>query len=754
MRHLRIGWIVACAACLTAAGPAPGQDQPPPAQEERPAAEAAPRPEPTSEALTVQRVANLLKAHTPAVVIARMVEAQKATFDLTVEDVVRLRRLGATPELIQAMSGGRIARSETAEPPVATPEPGGSMSLRQAMRLYRKAVPPEEIAAAIGRDGVREPPTLEELLDHREQGVPPMILKALARGRVDAASEGPPAAEPTAAGSGSTEGQGQARAASPGLSDPEPGLPLAASIPAPASAPPDASTPAAPGATPDRPPVGPVHAEGVEAIAAGATAGNPGGRRRWFSRAGRPMDAGAIRTMLEKGEESGSIASAIAERGLTAPLSLDEVLALRAAGADDEVIAALGAASIAGAGEARADAEESIHVPTSEESDRLWVASIPAGARVFVSPRGARRQDAIKHDNFVGRTPLSLPLDAGEYTVVVQKEAGAFDEELLPAWRTVHDDPESRSVLDDAVLVFDPQACCLPGSLDGDVNVHPVPRDQSRSVIGDEFGGLPPYLFDGEDVQLLDVRRARIRSIMKLYTLKKNPGQSRLLVAAFIHSEGDPLDLDTITGLPPGAPYREYLEGEGLSFLKSPDGVASLAGALGVQADDLSTAVAMLRRAGKSILHQPVEGGFRFLSLALEDGGRLRVTDRTIRPEDPFAPPPPPPSKKRKAKPLPPPPAPPPLPAMERVVSPGQGLPRLEIDNTTDQAVGLLFDDGQFCWTPPRSRAEFSIDPGTHDVRALAPPGAPPGPAGQLHFAYHARYRMVFRPGAAATASK
>jgi hypothetical protein len=327
----------------------------------------------------------------------------------------------------------------------------------------------------------------------------------------------------------------------------------------------------------------------------------------------------------------------------------------------------------------------------------------------------------------------------------VQKEAGDFEKGLAPAWRTAHDSTATRSLLDDADLTFDPAACCLPGSLAGEAMLRPVPQDVSRTLIGDAFDGLAPWLFDGEALQVLRVRHTHITHSMKLYRLKKFAGRSRMLVSLFLPAEGDPLDQTSVQGLPAGTPYDDWVDAPAIEPLRDPAQLSAFAAALGVEPAQVGSALAMMRRAGKAIVHQPVEGGMRLLALSVEDDGQLRVADRTIRPTDPFAPPPPPAPKKKK-KPAPVPPPPPPLPAVQRMVIPGLGLPRLAIENTTKTGLGLMLDDGLMLWVPPGQRREFPVDPGTFEARVVSPLAseAAPGARGRLHFSFNARYALTF----------
>ncbi|HKY33482.1 MAG TPA: hypothetical protein VJV23_13190 [Candidatus Polarisedimenticolia bacterium] len=628
--------------------------------------------------LTLGRVFELLRAGTPSAQLLAMVEQSGSDFGLTIEDVVRLHKMGASRDLIRALARGTPSASAPAAVEEDAPAPfqplPGALTLRQVARLHARGTPPAELAERIGRHGLKSVPTLDEMLEQAERGLPAEVLLALARG-----------------------------------ARPE-------------------SLPAEP-----------------------------------------PLDAAGILALLEQGGDPAQVAGAIRRRGLAAPLALQDVLALRKSGADDQVMAAVREASAprpspaavgeesrgAGREDEPAGGEEPeaqtpaapepaqpSATPTADTGDRVWVSSVPAGARVFVSTARTNDQEVFDHDHYVGRTPLSLALDPGDYTIVVQKEAGEFEAGLLPAWRTVHDTPSTRSLLDEADLTFRPDRCCLPGTLDGRVEVKSVPAGARPAAIGDQFDGLPPFLFDGEGLQILRVRRARITHAMKLYPLRKHPGQSRVLIATFLPAEGDPLDQADVIGLPSGTPFDAHLEAPGLEMLGAADRRAGLARILRVEEEHLEQAIGMLRRAGKAILHQQIEGGLRLVSLAVDDHGRLRLSDMEVKPIDLFAPPPPPPPRRKKTPP-PPPPPPPSLPGMDRLVVPGLGLPRLAVHNTGKEGIGLLMDDGALYYVPAGARREFSVDPGTFQARVLTG-GPSPDPRGRLHFSYNARYTITF----------
>ena len=652
-------------------------------------AQEAPPAQPPSEPLTVQQVLALLQQGTTAGTLLERIRRDGGSFDLTIEDVMKLRAAGAPVELIRLMAragaGSDMAEQVDQQTMAEVPEPSpGALTAQQVMELHGKGVPPDQIAAQIAAKGIAEPPDIDQIVAWRAQGIPDVILRAMA-----GTAPPPPAA-----------------AAKP-----------AATPPPAATAPPAAPAPAAEG-------------------------------RPARSRHATPLTTADVIWMLETREPAERIVAEIERRGVKSAPTLDEGIALKKAGANDAVLVALndaapeepeteaGAGQEAGAGRARASKDLLTLPPPGQ--DQLWITSTPQGARVHVAPSRTRLADTLRHDYLVGRTPLALPLPPGDYRVVVVKDAGAFEAGLVPAWRTLHDNAASRTLLDNADLTFDPERCCLPGTLSGTVDVRPIPSETQRGVIGDLFGGLPPFLFDGESTQILRVHDGRIVSAMKAYEVRKNAGQERTLVSTFIPSEGDPLDA-AASGLAEGTPFDSWVEAESLGFLTEPEGVAALASVLGVQPDHLTDAVAILRKAGKAILHQPLPDGFRLLAISVDEDGRLRVDDQKIQPADPFAPAPPPSKTKRKKTP----PAPPALPQMDREVVPGLGLPRLVLDNKTSHALGLLFSDSEFCFVAAKSRSECVVDPGTVEAKVLGVTSGLP-PQGTLHFSYHARYTITF----------
>ena len=628
--------------------------------------------------VTLARVTEMLRSGMTSQAVITQVKLSGSAFDLSVEDVIRLTRLGAAPELIQMMTRAPQTPApveETAHPSTVQAATAGTLTHRKIVKMYHKGVSPDVIVEEIARKGLKEPIELDQLLALGAEGIPDNLLLAMAAGARQTPTSTSAEPSPASAGMESTpEVQG------------EPGEP--------------------------------------------------------------PLKAAEIRRMLERKLPPDDIVSAIETRGIAAPPSLEEAIAMRKLGATDPIIAAINTAAL-DLGEEAADDEsdsEATHgalsaLPPAANTEILTVLSYPAGARVYLSPSRTRMEERFRHDYLVGRTPVSVTVPPDDYTLIVEKRAGTFEAGLLPAWRTMHDPPGVRSVLDETELTFDPLKCCLPGSVSGVVDLRPIPEEQPRAIIGDQFDGLPPYLFDGEMLQILRVRRSQITEVMKLYHVRKTAGQPRALIATFIPAEGDTLDLDTSAPANPGASFDSEIELPQLQYLLNGPGQKGLAAALGVETEHLGNAIAVLRNIGKVILHQQVAGGLRLLTLAIDYNGRLRVTDQTVLPVNPFAAAP---VKKGKKKAAPVPAPIPPLPALARVVVPGLGAPRLDLVNPGPAPVALILGDGEFCYAPAGATTECVLDPGTHQVRVMN--GGQQRGGGTMHLSYHARYTMKMPP--------
>jgi len=667
---------------------------PAPALQETPPAEAAPAPiaPPDRPAVTLVQITEMFRSGTPTPALLNVVNSHRGSFDATLDDMIRMHRMGMPPELLRAIAlktgaaGGttaasdqerlrqmqeQIAREEAQaeaelaamdaqlkEEGIEIPDAPEPLAEKKVLKMARAEQPgPDAVSREVLGKGLKKLPELNDLLDYRAEGISAEVIRAMGAAGLSGGSVPP-------------FGPSAPRAAAP--------RPTTTAPPAPAAGPAAAATGAA---------------------------------------------------------SASSTSSTSSIQATQAPPSVVKE-------EEEEEMEPAAQAAAAAADSAKRPRD----VPTPQADDRVWIASVPRGAQVYVAPAGIRREEWSERDYRVGVTPLALQIPPGEYIVVIQKPRDAFDAALLPAWRTKHDSPDTRSVLDNADLMINASRCCLPESFTGEVDIRPVFKDRPEMLIGDMFDGLPPYLLDGETYQILRVRKASVESVMKAYPLRKSPGGSRMLVASFVPTLTEPLDPNGVAGLPAGTPYAELLHAATLDYLTDTKQLPEIASTLRVDPARLSSAVSMLGRTGKAIIAQKIDGGMRTLTLALDDYGRLRVNDQQTRPVDPFAPEPEETaaSRRKKKKPAIPPP-PPSLPVMSRAVVPGLGMPRLVLDNKSARGQGLIFSDGQFYYVPGKTKREFLIEPGSFHVRLIAPEGAQSGPApeGQLHFAFQARYSLT-----------
>jgi hypothetical protein len=173
----------------------------------------------------------------------------------------------------------------------------------------------------------------------------------------------------------------------------------------------------------------------------------------------------------------------------------------------------------------------------------VTVLSDPPGARLTVASANIRPSDLLKMPRAAGRTPAELELPPGAYFILVEKTLGPFDEELIPALRTVHDgEGNTRTLIHEGTLLYDVNDCCTPRGLTGSLEITRIGRDQPGVLLGDDFGGMPPYLWDGNRYLILDVREGRVERVLKVYYTARAMGEERSVMATFIPSSSDPLE--------------------------------------------------------------------------------------------------------------------------------------------------------------------------------------------------------------------
>ncbi len=651
--------------------------------------------------LTVDDVLQMLQVKMPEDEILGMMKGWGA-MQMTIDDVARLKGAGATDRLIRALTRRPAAPAAPATPEQeqATIEAAadaveeemgpGKLRLNKVLFWERSGMSLSEIAARVDEKGLKQEPELELLIDLLNKKKPADFVRLLAQGR-----SSPP--DRLARIANETEAP-----MAPGTEEPQ-----------------------------------------AAASAAAATVKRKGTLR-----------SEDVLKMLKEGQTAATVTGTVIARGMKEPIAAADETALRAAGANDQLIKVI---HLTGGSVAQPGAQAAPSAPPLQleilppgdlpnvRRDTILVTSVPAEAEVYIAPAGMPRNEIFAKHYLVGRTPVAVPVAPGRYNVIVRKRAGNFEQEMIPAWRTLHDGEDARLLLDNADLTFDPKACCMPGALDDTVQLTLLARDSSGVPLGDRFDGFAPYLFDGEALQILSIAEGSVQATSKLYPVDKGSHEPIIVVATFFQADANPLDTSLLGEEFAAAAFDGFLTDPALSFLSDPAQVTSLAGALRIQPQEAASAIAMLRRTGKGIVPQSAAPGRRLVILSVDSPGRIHLHDATIRPADPFAAPEEAsaPKKKKKKKAPPPPPEPPPLPELRRHVIPGLGQPRLIVNNTTRTDTALIFSDGQLYFVPANTEREFVLDPGTYVVRLAAPGHNGPEPQGQLHFSYQARYTMT-----------
>lgn len=475
--------------------------------------------------------------------------------------------------------------------------------------------------------------------------------------------------------------------------------------------------------------------------------------------------------MMEYGAPESEILAAIAEKGSRAELTLAEAVAMMQGGASPRLVAAIGRGIVppeagqaaapmlddllagesdegeqgeegdeegAGEGEEGVALEEIFEeegIPVEPEgAPRLVVLSDPPGARISIAPATIRPADLLTLPRSQGRTPAEIRVDPGAWYVLVEKPLDGFDTGIVPALRTVHDgDGGSRTLIQEGTLYYDVQHCCRPRALTGTVEITRIAEDQPGTLLGDEFEGLPPYLWDGNRYLILTVERGVVRRVIKVYLIKRAAAEERTLMASFIPSSAEPLDH---AAAPEAVSTRARTTWE----VPSAEGFAALAKILGLPEADAPKLHARLLESGKALWRKEDDAGFRIVSFGLDSMGRLRVDDVPLERTDLYGMlETPRRSTKRKTvaeK------EPGPLPAFRKVRRPGSELPVIEISNHRSVGALVRLGDGTTFYVAPGETVTSQVSPGTYVVEGRFDGGENSYLQGRARFSYNALYRL------------
>jgi hypothetical protein len=318
----------------------------------------------------------------------------------------------------------------------------------------------------------------------------------------------------------------------------------------------------------------------------------------------------------------------------------------------------------------------------------------------------------------------------------VEKTLGPFDEELIPALRTVHDgEGNTRTLIHEGTLLYDVNDCCTPRGLTGSLEITRIGRDQPGVLLGDDFGGMPPYLWDGNRYLILDVREGRVERVLKVYYTARAMGEERSVMATFIPSSSDPLEhpasMNSVS-----TRARSIWEVPSLSTL---EGVARISG---IPQAEVTRIHERLVEIGKAVWKHETVDGARILTLGLDSFGRTRLHDVELLREgifDTLATPgrseAPEPSLRARKEPKP-------MPAIVMTRVPDLELPILEVTNRRGQAALLRLDDGTILFVPPGESVQSTISPGSYSVEIRFDGENGDLLAGNTRLSYHSRYSL------------
>jgi hypothetical protein len=381
----------------------------------------------------------------------------------------------------------------------------------------------------------------------------------------------------------------------------------------------------------------------------------------------------------------------------------------------------------------------------SDLTTELLVISDLPGARVLIAPGSIRHADLLRQARGAGRTPVLADIQPGAYYVLVQKELDSFDDSLIPAFRTVHDKSrDTRTLIESGIVYYDVQDCCLPKSLHGDFEISRISADQQGMILGDEFNGLPPYLWDGNRFLVLEIEKGRVRKVLKVYRARKSTGEGRMIVASFVPASGDPLQYtpghsDKYAEAAPRTVDQSWTPPDSLDV----EGIGKI---YGIPGAEVGRMMELLQTTGKATWRDKSDDGIlRVLSLTLDTYGRTRLQKATLKQSGPFqmfatyqaagrdgmdagdgsA------AADRALGPL------------EKAVEPSSGLPILTVSNSTKSGALVQIGDGTVLYLRAGQSREITVAPGSSILEARF--ATAPGKAlrSRAHFTYNSKYRLA-----------
>ncbi|HXI03728.1 MAG TPA: hypothetical protein VNI57_11180, partial [Candidatus Saccharimonadales bacterium] len=316
-----------------------------------------------------------------------------------------------------------------------------------------------------------------------------------------------------------------------------------------------------------------------------------------------------------------------------------------------------------------------------------------------------------------------------------------FDASIVPAVRTVHDaDGTTRTLIYNGTVYYDAQDCCEARGVGSALQITRVMEDHPGIILGDEFDGMPPYLWDGNRYLLLTIENGRIVEVTKVYRIVRATDEERTLMATFTPSSLNPLEQ---------TPTLEAVSTRARMTWAVPDTatLSALAKINGVPESDVQAIDDRLNQVGKAVWKSESESGVHIVSFELDTLGRLRL-DRVDLDRKGFdgelatpAPPAPPPAKDKAKEKTPPGPAP--LPDVHRTRQIEQELPLLQVTNNRKSAAEVRLADGTVIFVDAGQTAESIVSPGTWTIDVQFESGEPARMTGSARLAARARYTLA-----------